>query len=200
MAREPGTRRPTINDVARLAGVSKKTVSRVINDSPAVRDGTRRAVQAVIAETGYVPDPQARGLAFRRSFLIGLAFDGEALEPAIVLGLLDALAGSSFELVLRRVDRASAGLLDDMRGFVERQKLFGLVLAPPLSQDPVLAQGLEALGCRLAGLAPAFGREAGALRELARAAGRQMIRDPASAEEQAAPTSVHRGQFKGAPR
>lgn len=59
--------KPTINDVARLAGVSKKTVSRVINRSPLVKADTRAKVAAVIAEVGFVPDPQARGLALRRS-------------------------------------------------------------------------------------------------------------------------------------
>ena len=60
-----GTRvgQPTINDVARLAGVSKKTVSRVINRSALLNDATRQKIEAVIAELGYVPNPQARALA-----------------------------------------------------------------------------------------------------------------------------------------
>src|SRR5690606_703290 len=64
-------KRPTINDVARLANVSKKTVSRVINESPFVREETRARIAEVIKQLGFTPDPQARGLAFRRSFLIG---------------------------------------------------------------------------------------------------------------------------------
>jgi LacI family transcriptional regulator len=68
-------RRATINDIARLANVSKKTVSRVINQSPFVKDATRAKIDAVIQQIGYAPDPQARGLAFRRSFLIGLIYD-----------------------------------------------------------------------------------------------------------------------------
>jgi LacI family transcriptional regulator len=67
--------RATINDIARLAGVSKKTVSRVINQSPFVKQETRARIDAVIQQIGYTPDPQARGLAFRRSFLIGLVYD-----------------------------------------------------------------------------------------------------------------------------
>ena len=58
----PG-RAATINDIARIAGVSKKTVSRVINQSPFVKADTREKVEAVIAELGFSPDPQARGLA-----------------------------------------------------------------------------------------------------------------------------------------
>ncbi len=55
--------KPTINDVADLAGVSKKTVSRVINRSPLLNQATREKVEAVIAQLAYVPNPQARALA-----------------------------------------------------------------------------------------------------------------------------------------
>ena len=57
------TGQPTINDVARVAGVSKKTVSRVINRSPLLGEETRARVEAVIADLGYIPNPQARALA-----------------------------------------------------------------------------------------------------------------------------------------
>ena len=50
----------TIQDVADRAGVSKKTVSRVINDSPLVKPDTRAKVHALMREYGYAPDPQAR--------------------------------------------------------------------------------------------------------------------------------------------
>ena len=64
--------KPTINDVARLSGVSKKTVSRVINKSPLLNQATREKVEAVIAEIGYVPNPQARALALLgRAVLLG---------------------------------------------------------------------------------------------------------------------------------
>ena len=49
--------KPTINDVARLSGVSKKTVSRVINRSPLLNEETRERVEEVIRELGYVPNP-----------------------------------------------------------------------------------------------------------------------------------------------
>ena len=74
-ARSESKRRTTINDIARLAGVSKKTVSRVLNNSPFVREETRLKVNSLMQEMGYTPDPQARGLAFRRSFLIGMVYD-----------------------------------------------------------------------------------------------------------------------------
>ena len=74
----PNTPRPktTINDIARLSGVSKKTVSRIINNSPLVREDTREKVRGADARSWAIaPDPMARGLAFRRSFLIGMVYD-----------------------------------------------------------------------------------------------------------------------------
>src|SRR5687767_13059699 len=70
----------TINDIARLSGVSKKTVSRIINDSPLVRKDTRERVQTLMRELGYAPDPMARALAFRKSFLIGMVYDNPTAQ------------------------------------------------------------------------------------------------------------------------
>ena len=142
-------RRMTINDVARLAGVSKKTVSRVINDSPSVNDATRARVQAVMTEVDYEPDPQARGLAFRRSFLIGLVYDNPNPQYVVnmQLGLLDGLRGSGFELVVHPCSRNSPSFLEELRGFVERQRLFGVVLTPSISEDERVARLLAEAGC-----------------------------------------------------
>ena len=142
-------RRPNINDIARLAGVSKKTVSRVINASPFVRDDTRERIEAVIAELGYAPDPQARGLAYGHSFLIGLVYDNPNPQYVVnmQLGLLDGMRGSGFELVVHPCDRDSPTFLDDLRGFVERQRLFGVVLTPSVSEDDRVAQLMQEIGC-----------------------------------------------------
>ena len=63
-------------EVAKLAGVSHQTVSRVINDSPDVSDATRARVQAAIDQLGYRPSNSARALASRRSRTIGLIAGG----------------------------------------------------------------------------------------------------------------------------
>ena len=65
----------TINSVASYAGVSKKTVSRVLNNEPNVSDATREKVLKVFKELDYTPNPIARGLAQNRSFLIGCLYD-----------------------------------------------------------------------------------------------------------------------------
>jgi len=140
----------TINDVARLAGVSKKTVSRVINDSPLVRPDTRARVTALMQQLGYAPDPQARGLAFRRSFLIGLVYDNPTAQYIVNMqyGVLDALRDTGFELVVHPCDSKSAGYIDGIRRFVQQQKLWGVVLIPRVSEDQALAEALQEIDCR----------------------------------------------------
>jgi LacI family transcriptional regulator len=150
----PG-QRATINDIARLAGVSKKTVSRVINQSPFVKQETRARIDAVIQQIGYTPDPQARGLAFRRSFLIGLVYDNPNAQYIVNSqeGVLDALRGSGFELVVHPCDRLSEDFVPGVRRFVERQKLHGVILLPPVSEDQTLARALEEIDCQFVRLA-----------------------------------------------
>jgi len=141
---------PTINDVARIAGVSKKTVSRVINRSPLLSDDTRKHVEGVIRGLGYVPNPQARALALRRNFLIGLIHDNPNAQMVMNVqqGILESLHGTEFELVVRPIDRGSATMLEDVRNFLERQRLFGVVLLPPVSENNQLAQLCADIGCR----------------------------------------------------
>ena len=145
-----GSGKPTINDVARLSGVSKKTVSRVINRSPLLNDDTRKRVLQVIDELGYVPNPQARALALRTNFLIGLIHDNPNAQMVLNVqqGILEALQGTEFEMVVRPVDRGSSSMLDDVRRFIERQRLYGVVLLPPISENDALAALCDDLGCR----------------------------------------------------
>ena len=142
-------KRATINDVARIAGVSKKTVSRVINASPFVRAETRAKVEAVIAETGFAPDPQARGLAFRRSFLIGMIYDNPSPNYVVNMqqGILDAVRGSGLELVVHPCNRQAENFLADVKTFVVRQKLFGAVLPPSVSEDERVIAILKEVDC-----------------------------------------------------
>ncbi len=144
------TGQPTINDVARIAGVSKKTVSRVINHSPLLNGETRKRVEEVIADLGYIPNPQARALALRRNFLIGLVHDNPNAQTVMNVqqGMLEALHGTEFEMVVRPVDRGAATMLDDLRHFLERQRLFGVLLMPPVSENDMVAKLCDDIGCR----------------------------------------------------
>lgn len=72
MGDEERAKAATIFDVARLAGVSHQTVSRVLNDLPNVRPATRERVERAIKQLRYIPSPAARALVTRRSRMIGL--------------------------------------------------------------------------------------------------------------------------------
>jgi LacI family transcriptional regulator len=147
--RRTGGKPATINDIARLAEVSKKTVSRVINNSPFVKEETRKRVEAVIAEHGFTPDPQARGLAFRRSFLVGMIYDNPSPNYVVNMqqGVLDAVRGSGLELVVHPCNRASETFLAEVRAFVVRQKLFGVVMPPSVSEDDRVVAILKEADC-----------------------------------------------------
>lgn len=140
---------PTINDVARLSGVSKKTVSRVINRSALLSEATRTRVEQVIAELGYVPNPQARALALRHNFLLGLLHDNPNAQTVLNFqeGVLDAIRETEFALAVRPVDRHSPTMLDDIRRFLEQQRLYGVLILPPISEDDALAQLCLEMGC-----------------------------------------------------
>jgi LacI family transcriptional regulator len=144
------TGQPTINDVARIAAVSKKTVSRVINRSPLLNEETRKRVEDVIAELGYIPNPQARALGLRRNFVIGLVHDNPNAQTVMNVqqGLLEGLHGTEFELLVRPVKRGSATILEDLRHFLERQRPYGVMLLPPISEDDRLADLCRKLDVR----------------------------------------------------
>ncbi|WP_076071476.1 LacI family DNA-binding transcriptional regulator [Sphingomonas montana] len=144
------TAKPTINDIARLSGVSKKTVSRVINRSPLLNEATRRRVDAVIQETGYIPNPQARALALRRNFLIALVHDNPNAQMVLGMqqGILAMLADTEYELIVRPVNRGAPSMVADVRAFLERQRPHGLVLLPPISEKDELAALCASFGCR----------------------------------------------------
>ncbi|TWB44387.1 LacI family DNA-binding transcriptional regulator [Nitrospirillum pindoramense] len=143
-------RPPTINDVARLAHVSKKTVSRVINQSPFVNEETRTIINGIIEQIGYVPSPQARGLAFQRSFLLGLVYDNPNAQFIVNIqeGVLAACRLAGFELVVHPCDQKSPHFLNDAKQFVQRQNLDGVIVVPPASENPQLVEVLRDLGCR----------------------------------------------------
>lgn len=144
-----GRRKATINDVASLAGVSKKTISRIINDSPLVKDETRKTVKKIIDIIGYAPDPQARGLAFRHSFLVGMIYDNPNPQYVVNMqqGILDGLLSSEHELVVHPCDRSAPQYVEKATAFVERLKLFGVILTPSISEDERLAAALRRVGC-----------------------------------------------------
>ena len=142
--------KPTINDVARVANVSKKTVSRVINKSKLLSDKTRERVEQVIAELGYVPNLQARALALRRNFIIAAIHDNPNAQFLVNVqqGILDTIAGSEFGLMVQPFDRGERGFVSDVRAFLERQRPYGVVLLPPVSSDEEIVELCRETGTR----------------------------------------------------
>jgi DNA-binding LacI/PurR family transcriptional regulator len=131
-----------MTDVARLAGVSHQTVSRVLNDHPNVREQTRLRVRAAIAELGYRPNRAARALVTGRSQLIGIVAQNSTLYgPASLLAALEQTAAEAGFAV----SVGSVGKLDreSVAGAVGRhldQRVAGLiVIAPLVSASDALA-------------------------------------------------------------
>jgi len=121
-------------DVARLAGVSHQTVSRVLNDHPNVRPQTRETVLAAIAQLGYRPNAAARTLVTRRTRTLGVvSFDTTLYGPASMLyGIERAAAHSYFVSIasLPALDRRS------VLGAVERfldQGVEGIIVIAPMN-------------------------------------------------------------------
>ena len=142
------TKAPTINDVAAQAGVSKRTVTRVINHSSKVKDATRVEVEKVIAELNFVPNRQARGLAASRSFLLGLVYDVPTLFiNDIQKGILSIVEDLGYELVVHACHYSSERLAENITRFVNRAHLDGVIVLPPVSDIAGLGEKLEGAGC-----------------------------------------------------
>jgi LacI family transcriptional regulator len=130
-------RRPTINDVARLAGVSIKTVSRVFNREPNVRGGTRDKVVAAAEDLNYRPNLSARQLASKRTFLVGMLYDNPNPEnendyvTVVQSGSLQACREHGYHLLINPCRADSPDLIRNVTGL--SQQVDGLIILQPLS-------------------------------------------------------------------
>ena len=98
MAATGSPRRPTISDIARLAGVSKGAVSYALNNRPGVSESTRARVLRIADELGWVPNSTARALSGQRADTVGLALSRSPRSLAVEPFFLDFLAGLQSEL------------------------------------------------------------------------------------------------------
>lgn len=152
----------TINDVAELAGVSMKTVSRVANREPNVRESTKVKVEAAIAKLNYRPNPSARNLAAQRAHLIGLIYDDpsayEIPSAGYVIklqqGTLAACRKAHFELLIHPCNYRKRNLDGEIRELIEQARPSGIVLAAPLSNMPKILRPIESTGTPLVLLSP----------------------------------------------
>lgn len=147
----------TIADVATLAGVSIKTVSRVTNNEPNVRADTRVKVRAAIDELGYRPNPSARSLASRRSYLVGLLYDNPSPSYLINIqnGSLKTCRAEGYDLVIYPCDYRSERLTEDLRAMVRQTRVDGVILTPPLCDMSAVTDALQALSIPFSRISPA---------------------------------------------
>lgn len=144
----PGAVVPTIADVAAAAGVSIRTVSRVLNESPKVNQLTRTTVQQAIGQLGFTPSARARALASGRSQLIGVV-QGDPNAHVIGVyhhGIAEVCAARGYELVVHPVAPGDPALVANLHAFVRRSRVDGLIVLSPLSEHPGLPPAMGALG------------------------------------------------------
>ncbi len=151
--REPGLgtgTRPTLDEVARHAGVGRGTASRVLNGSPQVSVRARSAVLASVEELGYVVNPAARSLVTRRTDTVALVVSeagdrlfGEPFFAATVRGISERLSATPYQLLLAMSgserDRARVAT------YLTDQRVDGVLLLS-LHADDDLPERLEARG------------------------------------------------------
>jgi len=157
--------RPTIDDVAALAGVSIKTVSRVVNREPNVRESTRAKVEKAIAELRYRPNVSARNLASHYAHLIVLVYDDpsayEAPSAQYIInmqeGALKACNAAGFELLIHPCNYRDAHVGRELQALIGRVRAAGILIAAPLSNMPKIVRAVRETGTPFVRLSPGSG-------------------------------------------
>jgi LacI family transcriptional regulator len=148
--------RKTIDDVAKAAGVAIKTVSRVLNDEPNVREETRARVQAVVKALNYHPSLSARSLAGRRSYLVGLVYGNPSANYVVDVqhGAMTRCREKGFQLFTHQCGSKGEELTREVLGLVDQTHVDGLVITPPLSESATLIKALDRRNLPFVRIAP----------------------------------------------
>ena len=144
----PRPGRPTIGDVAALAGVSIKTVSRVFNSEPNVAPATRSLVQTAITALGYSPNHSARSLAARESLTLGLLYDNPSPNyiHQVQRGALQSCQEAGYDLLLHPCEFGNKTISDEIINLHRQGRFDGVILTPPLSDMAAAVDALVAAG------------------------------------------------------
>lgn len=136
------SRRATIHEVADLAGVSIKTVSRVLNREPNVRPATRDKVVAAAETLNYRPNLSARQLASNQTFVIGMLYDNPNGDyvTEVQHGSLQACREYGYNLLINPCEAGSPGLIGEVTDL--RRQVDGFMVLQPLSDSLPLNQFL----------------------------------------------------------
>ena len=118
-----------ISEVARRAGVSKMSVSRVLNNSPRVADDTRDRVLQAMAELNYTPSAAARSLKRGRSKLIGILFppSSNPIYNRYAEGITNTAYAAGYSVVLSRLSVGHAGEVEVLR-LLHEQRVAGIIM------------------------------------------------------------------------
>jgi LacI family transcriptional regulator len=132
-------------DVAERAGVSRMTVSRVINDGAKVRDDTRQAVLDAIRDLNFQPNMAARNLVTAGELRIGVVYSNPsaAFMSDFLVGVFEEATSAGARLILVRGENGAAPSLHDLRPLLNGG-VHGVVLAPPLGESAVVLDVLRA--------------------------------------------------------
>lgn len=135
----------TIKSVAEMAGVSIKTVSRVINREGTVKPDTLQRVEEAIKALKYTPNKAARDLASKGTSVLGYVYDNPNAYYIIDMqkGILDVCRKNNFELLIHPCDASSQNIARELVDMVESAHLAGLILSPPLSEMPEVLKELD---------------------------------------------------------
>jgi LacI family transcriptional regulator len=142
--------KPTVNDIAREAGVSLATVDRVLNARPGVRTSTREAVQDAILRLGYVRDMAAANLARQRSYRIVIALpdSGSQFIQSLVTALKAAASQAASERTEVRFLRFSPDDIHALAGCLHELPLDTAGLALMAPETPVIRDAVRAMRAR----------------------------------------------------
>jgi DNA-binding LacI/PurR family transcriptional regulator len=157
---EPKVRSAVMHDVARLAGVSHQTVSRVLNNHPNVRETTRERVLQAIGQLNYRPNALARGLVTRRSRTIGvISFDTRLFGPAsTLLAIEHAARAAGYAVTISSLAHLDAASVRSAVASLAGQPVDGAIVIAPREGA---AQGLRDLrpGLPLVAVEAGYGGE-----------------------------------------
>ncbi|WP_157521579.1 LacI family DNA-binding transcriptional regulator [Mycobacterium sp. ACS4331] len=140
------TPKPVMADVARLAGVSHQTVSRVINGSPSIRPATKARVEHAIAELGYRPNTAARALVTRRSGIIGIVGTNGALygPSSIQRSVEEAARAAGYFSSMVPLAEVTREALRDALDHLARQSVEAIVMIAAQEDALAVARSAEA--------------------------------------------------------
>jgi LacI family transcriptional regulator len=146
----------TIEDVASHAGVSTKTVSRVINNEPFVADPTRARVMAAMRELGYAPNVSAQRLASGRAYVLGLVFHNAAWNYINIVqrGLLEECRKEGYGMLMNPCDIERPADQEEILRVVAQQTVDGFVFTPPCDNIGSLLEKLRTQGVPFVRIAP----------------------------------------------